>query len=428
VTARGLLAAVAVDAGLLRRRRELRLLILGQTVSEFGSQLTMVALPVQAYRLTGSTVAVGLIGAAELVPILLLALLGGALADAFDRRRLVQGAEVAAALVAGGLAVNALAPQPRLWVLYVAAALMAAASAIRRPPLDALLPRLVAREELKAATALKWGILELATVGGPALAGVLIAAAGLPVAYGLDVATFALSLAALAAMRTPPPPEDAERPSLRGVIEGIRYARSRQELVGTYAVDINAMFFGMPMALFPALAGRYGGTEVVGLLYAAPGVGALVAMATSGWAARVHRHGAAVVIAASGWGVAIVVFGLAQALWLALLSLAVAGGMDAVSGVFRGTIWNETIPDRLRGRLAGVEMISWSTGPLLGNAEAGIAATLVGLRTSVVAGGALCVAGSVALALALPRFWRYDARAAAAVPPPRPEPMGASRP
>jgi MFS family permease len=202
------------------------------------------------------------------------------------------------------------------------------------------------------------------------------------------------------------------------VAEGLRYAASRQELVGTYVVDINAMFFGMPMALFPALAERYGGTAVVGLLFAAPGAGSILATLTSGWAARVHRHGRAVVLAAAGWGAAIVGFGLAHALWLALLCLAVAGGADAVSGIFRATIWNETIPDRLRGRLAGVEMISWSTGPMLGNTEAGLAAGLFGLEASVVAGGVLCLAGSFALAAALPRFWSYVSPGAPVLVPP----------
>jgi MFS family permease len=187
---------------------------------------------------------------------------------------------------------------------------------------------------------------------------------------------------------------------------------SRQDLIGSYVVDINAMFFGMPFALFPALAADYGGTAVVGLLFAAPGVGALVAMLTSGWSRHVHHHGRAIVFGAAGWGVAIAGFGLAHELWLALVCLALAGAGDAISGVFRGTLWNETIPDRLRGRLAGLEMISWSSGPTLGNAEAGIAARVVGLRHSVVLGGALCVAGSVVLAALLPRFWNYDSRAA----------------
>jgi MFS family permease len=400
---RRLLATLAVDAGLLRRRPALALLIGAQTLSELGSALILVALPVQVFRLTGSTVAVGLLGVAELVPIIALALVGGALADAFDRRALIRLAELSSAVIVGLLAINA----THVWVVFAGAALLSAVTAVRRPPMDALVPRLVERDELKAAVAVQWGLVDIALVAGPSLGGVLIASAGLSVAYVAAAGTFAGALGVLGALRTPPPPEDAEPFSVRGVAEGLRYAASRQELVGTYVVDIIAMFFGMPMALFPALAERYGGTAVVGLLYAAPGAGSIVATLTSGWAARVHRHGRAVVLAAAGWGVAIVGFGLAHVLWLALACLAVAGGADAVSGIFRATIWNETIPDRLRGRLAGVEMISWSTGPMLGNAESGLAAGLVGLEASVVAGGVLCVAGSFALAAALRRFWRY---------------------
>jgi MFS family permease len=405
-----LLAAVAVDVGLLRRRREYRLLVFGQSVSDLGSMITFVAIPVQTFQITDSSVAVGLLGVAEFVPILALALLGGALADAFDRRRLVMIAETGALLVVAGLVANSLLPDPQLWVLYVAAALIAACTAIRRPPLDALMPRLVEREELKTASALQWAVHNLAHMIGPAVGGVLIATAGAATTYTVDLATFAVSLAALARMRTPPPPE-GEQLGLRAIGEGLRYAVSRQELIGTYVVDINAMFFGMPLALFPEFAQHYGGGAVVGLLYAAPPAGAVVATLTSGWTRHVHRHGRAVVLAAAGWGVAIVVFGVAGVLWLALLALALAGAADAVSGIFRATIWNETIPDRLRGRLAGVEMISWSSGPLLGNAEAGLARAAVGLRSSVVAGGVMCVVGSFVLAAALPRLWGYDSRA-----------------
>jgi MFS family permease len=191
----------------------------------------------------------------------------------------------------------------------------------------------------------------------------------------------------------------------------VRYAASRQELVGTYLVDMNAMFFGMPMALFPAIAKGYGGAEVLGLLYAAPSAGSIVVTLTSGWTRHVHRHGRAVAFGAAAWGVAIAAFGFADVLWLALACLAIAGGMDTISGIFRATIWNETIPDHLRGRLAGVEMISWSSGPLLGDAEAGALAALTSVRASVVAGGAACIVGTVALVLALPRFWGYDSRA-----------------
>jgi MFS family permease len=405
------LRAVALDAGLLRRRREYRLLIAGQVTSELGSMVTFVALPYECFRLTHSTVAVGLLGAAEFVPILVLALVGGALADAFDRRRLIQLAEVGALVACAALVVNATLDDPHVWVLFAASALMAACTAIRRPPLDALVPRLVERDELKAASALQWALADTATLCGPALAGLLIATTGFAATYAVDGATFLASLASLAVIRTPPPPPDAEPPSLRGILEGMRYASRRPELIGTYVIDMNAMFFGMPMALFPALAQRYGGAEVVGLMYAAPSAGSVVATITSGWARGVHRHGRAIVFAAAGWGLAIVGFGLAHALWLALVCLAVAGGMDAISGLFRGVMWNETIPDALRGRLAGLEMLSWSSGPTLGNAEAGAAAALVGLRSSVVLGGLLCLGGSAAIAAALPAFWRYDARA-----------------
>jgi MFS family permease len=287
---------------------------------------------------------------------------------------------------------------------------MAAATAIRRPPLVSLVPRLVERDELKAAAALHWSLADAAMLTGPAIAGLVIAGAGFGAAYAVDAATFAAALGTLAVIRTPPPPPDAAPPSWRGVAEGIRYAGSRPEIIGTYVVDMNAMFFGIPLALFPAISQRYGGAEVVGLMYAAPSAGSLLATITSGWARHVHRHGRAIVYAAAAYGLAIVGFGLSGALWLALVCLAFSGGADAISGLFRGVIWNETIPDSLRGRLAGLEMLSWSSGPTLGNAEAGAAAAWLGVRASVVVGGVVCVAGSGAIAAALPRFWHYDAR------------------
>ena len=270
------------------------------------------------------------------------------------------------------------------------------------------------RDELKAASALQFSFHNMASLAGPALAGLLIAGAGLTFTYGVDVVSFAASLVVLNAMRTPPPPPDAEPPSWRTIREGLRYATSRQDLVGTYLVDMNAMFFGMPMALFPAIAKGYGGPEVLGLLYAAPSAGSIAVTLTSGWTARVHRHGRAVAYGAALWGVAIVGFGFADALWLAVACLVVAGAMDTISGIFRSAIWNETIPDHLRGRLAGMEMISWSSGPLLGDAEAGLLAALTSVRASVVSGGIACVVGTVALAVALPRFWGYDSRRHAA--------------
>jgi MFS family permease len=407
---RQLLRLATMDVGPLRRRRDFRLLWIGQGVSFFGSMITYVALPYQAYQLSGSSLVVGLLGLAELAPLLVAAFIGGALADAVDRRRMMQVTELLFAAASMVLVANALLPHPQLWLLFVMSALLATLDGLQRPSLDALTPRLVERDELPAAGALASFRMTIGMIAGPAVGGVLVATVGLPATYAVDVATFAVSLIALRMMRAVPPPAEAEPPSLARIREGLRYARSRPELMGTYIVDIVAMFFGMPMALFPAAATHLGGAGVLGLLYAAPAVGSLLATLTSGWVAHVHRHGAGVCIAAAVWGVGIIGFGLAPGLALALLGLVVAGGADMVSGIFRGTIWNQTIPDHLRGRLAGIEQVSYSTGPLLGNVESGAVAAFAGVRVSIVSGGVLCVAGVIVAAFALPAFWRYDAR------------------
>jgi MFS family permease len=294
-------------------------------------------------------------------------------------------------------------------VLLLMAALFAALSAIHRPALEALTPRLVDPKQLPAVSALSSLRYNFNFIIGPAIAGIIAASLGAAAAFTIDAATYFVSIITLLLIRSVPVPVDAERASLRSVIEGLKYARSRQELLGTYLIDLNAMFFGMPMALFPALAESFGGASV-GLFYTMPAVGSLAVTLTSGWTNRIDKHGLAVTIAAMVWGLAIIGFGLAGRLWLALLFLVLAGAADMVSGLFRMTIWNQTIPDHLRGRLASIEMISYSTGPYLGNAEAGLVASLFGLRASVVSGGVLCVVGSGLLALLLPAFIRYEGR------------------
>lgn len=398
-----------MDIAPLRRHRDFRLLFIGRLVSSFGNMITFVAVPYQVYHLTRSPAAVGLLGLTELIPLIAFAFIGGALADAHDRRRMVLLTELALAAISAALLVNALLPHQQLWLLYAAAAVMSGLDALQRPSLDALLPRLVDRDELTAAAALSALRGTVGMVAGPALAGVLIAAIGLGGAYAVDVVTFAISLVALRLMRAVPPAPDAAPPGLRRVLEGVRYARSRPELLGTYAVDMLAMFFGMPAALFPALAMQFGGPGVLGLFYSALAVGGLVVTVTSGWTGRVHRHGLAVIAAALAWGAAIALFGLVHSFPLALCCLALAGAADSLSGLFRTTIWNQSVPDTLRGRLAGIELLSYASGPALGNVESGLVAGLLTVRASVVSGGVLCVVG-VAL-LALPQFRRYDARA-----------------
>jgi MFS family permease len=406
-----------VDIGVLRRSRDLRLLICGRLVSYTGSMITYVALPYQAYRLTHSTLVVGLLGLAELAPLLVTALVGGALADARDRRKMVLRTEVCSVVITALLVVNASLGKPRVWPLFVLSALFATVDGLQRPSLDGLLPRVVEREDLPAAIALSEAQTELCVIAGPALGGVVIASLGLPWAYGIDVVSFAASLLAMLLMRASPAPPDAAPPNLRSIAAGWRYARTRPELLGTYLVDINAMLFGMPIAVLPAFATQFGGPRVLGLLYAAPSLGGLVAAVLSGWTASVHRHGRAVCLSAMVWGAAIAGFGFAHQLWLALVLLVVAGAGDGVSGLFRQRMWTETIPDELRGRLAGIEMLSYSTGPLLGNVEAGGVASATSVRFSIASGGILCVAGTVVVAALLPAFLRYDARRQAPEPP-----------
>lgn len=405
----GIVSTFAVDLSPLRVSRDYRLLFSSQTISFFGSMMSYVVLPWQMYQLTHSSLAVGLLGVAEFVPTITMAFVGGALADYVDRRRMVLTTESLMAVNSAALVLNSLLTHPHVWVLFMCAITIAGLNGLKRPSLEALTPRLVPPEMMSAVSALRAIGSTLGGIAGPALGGVLATSLGPAAAYSIDLSTFMVSLLALWMMRATPPPLNADRPSLRSLAEGFRYARSRQELMGTYLIDMNAMFFGMPMALFPAIATRFGGASV-GLLYAAPSVGAFAASIASGWSARINRHGLAVTIAAAIWGLAIVGFGFANRLSLALFLLAVAGGADMVSGLFRMTIWNQTIPDHLRGRLAGIEMVSYMSGPMLGNAEAGIVASLFSIRTSVVSGGILCVLGTGLLAVAYPAFIRYDGR------------------
>lgn len=410
----GLLRGLAIDFSPLRTSREFRLLWTGQVVSFLGSQITYVALQFQVYEMTRSTFLVGLMALCELVPLLTMAFVGGALADAVDRRRLVLITEALLALVPLGLLLNVTVGEPRVWPLYVLAAFAAALDGLGRPSLWALMPRLVTKEQLPAATALHGLYVNLGAVAGPATGGLVVAALGLPGTYALDIATFTFSLVTIAAMKATPPPEDAERPSLQGIVEGFRYARSRPVLMGTYLIDFNAMIFGMPTAVFPALAferfARHGlePATVLGLLNGAPYAGALLCTATSGWVRRVRRHGVAILWSVGIWGVAITAFGFATSLWVALPLLAVAGAGDFVSATFRSTIWNQTIPDSIRGRLAGIELANVASGPLLGNVEAGAVARWRGAQFSIVSGGIACLVGAALLAWRMPEFVRYE--------------------
>jgi MFS family permease len=408
---RGLLARIAVDIRPLRESRDFRRLWFGVGISAIGSQVTTVAIPFQLYDETRSTLLVGMLGLAALAPLLIVPIYGGAVADAVDRRRLLLLSDVAQLLVTGGLLINALLPNPSVWFLFVAEALGTAAYGFQRPARNALTPRLVRDDQLLAAIAVEDVVFTLARVAGPVMAGVLIAVVGLAGAYAIDMATFAASLAAIWLLPPVPPAPDADRPSLQSILDGFRYVGRRKVLLGIFVVDTNAMVFGMPRALFPAFAEKLGGGPgVLGLLYAAPFAGALVASLTSGWMMRVRRQGLGVCVAAAAWGAAIALVGIAEATWFALVFLAAAGAADFISAVLRSNILLTVTPDSMRGRLSGIELAQVAGAPEIGNVEAGIVASLTSVRTSIVSGGLLTVAGTVAVAAAIPALVRYDAR------------------
>jgi MFS family permease len=409
----GRLRRLAIDLGPLRRYPAFRRLFIGQTVSTFGSEIAAVAAPFQLFQLTHSTLQVGLLSLCELFPFLTLTIVGGAIADAVDRRRLLFVTEILLALVAVGFAANASLEHPRVWAIYVLVTLAMSIFSLGVAGMNSVIPRLVERHELAAANAIENVYGSTTNVAGPALGGVLIAVLGLRGAYLLDAGTFAASLWSVWRLPPLPPAHDAERPSLSTIAEGFRFVRSKKVLLGMFLADSNAMVFGMPRALFPALALHrfHGGAGILGLMYAAPYAGALVSSVLSGWMTHVRRQGLIVAIAAGLWGVAITAFGFAGSLWLALLLLAAAGAADNVSAVLRGTILWTVTPDELRGRVSGIEFAQVAATPALGNVEAGIVASLTSLRFSIVSGGLACVAGTVLVALAVPAFIRYDARA-----------------
>ena len=398
----------------LRKHRDYRLLYTGQLVSMFGSMITYVAVPYQVFELTHSSFLVGMLGASQLIPLLLFALWGGAYADAMDRRKLLIASEIVMTAGSLALAINGILAHSSVVLIFAVSAIMSACNGFHRPALDAMTPRLVDREDLTAVSALNFFRFSISAIGGPALGGVCMAALGYPVTYMIDVLSFLVSLISLAAIRRMPPSDRAGRPGIQSIVEGLKYALGRPELIGTYVVDMVAMTFAMPIALFPSMAAVWGGAKAAGWLYSAMSFGSLFTTIFSGWTSKVNRHGAAVVIAAAIWALAIVFVGFSSSLPLAVLCLAMAGAADSVSGVFRGTIWNETIPSDLRGRLAGVEMISYLSGPLLGNARAGWVASISSNTTSIVSGGVICFVGVLLCIPLLPAFWNYHASRRAA--------------
>jgi MFS family permease len=411
----GIARHVVLDVSPLRQSRDFRYLITGQLISELGSQLTTVAVPYQVYLLTHhSSLAVGLASLTQVVPLLAGSLFGGSLADVIDRRLLLLVTQLLMAASIAGLAINT-DLGPSLWPLFVLPALAQGFSATGDAGRSAMVPNLVGHSEVSTANAMFQVLFQVGTVVGPAVAGLLLAGAGIKFVYWLDVTGLGAAVVAvfLMAPQRPAPGASTHPPGLRSIVEGLSFVRGRQEIQGAYLLDISAMVFGMPRALFPALATTVfgGGARTLGFLYAAPGAGALIGALTTGWVGRVRRQGRAVIIAVLVWGAAITCFGLVRSLPLALGLLAVAGCADVISAVFRSTIIQLAVPDALRGRLMGLQTAVVSGGPRIGDAESGAVAAAFGDTTSVVSGGLACIVGALLLAKALPGFRRQRASA-----------------
>ena len=411
--------------------RGFRAMFASRTVAYLGSQAAEVALLVQAQRLTGSPLVVGTLGLAELVPLVVFGLYGGVLADRFDRRALMRWCEPGLAACAVLLLVNALLPRPQLWPLYVISALMMALASLQRPAFEAATPRLVPRAQLTAASAMMSLTVNASVLVGSSLGGVLAAAPGPWLVYGIDAAGFGLSFLLLSRLPALPPvheetagdsggPAQASGPALKEILVGLRYAVSRRDLLGSYLADLAAMIFAYPNAMLPFLAAELHAPWSAGLMFAAPSAGAFAVSATSGWMPRVRRHGLAIALSAAGWGVAMGLVGLAPGLPVVLVLLALAGGADECSGVFRDAMWKQSIPDQLRGRMAGIELLSYAAGPPAGQLRSGAVAAVTSVRFSLVSGGLACVAGVGLVLAALPAFRQYTAPAGAWLDDPEP--------
>jgi predicted MFS family arabinose efflux permease len=418
---------VIVDLEPLRASRDLRLLIVGNVVSGLGTQAALVALPYQLYTQTGSAFLTGLLGAVELGPLVAMSLLGGAIADRSDRRRLLLLDQIALAASAGALAALAFVGSPPIAALYVLGGLVAGFGAVQNVTRSAILPNLVAPERLRSALALSFGLYQLTLVIGPGIGGLLIGVLGVGWAYALDAATCLATVFTVLAIRPQPPQtEEVERPPvLHSIAEGLRYVRGNQALVGSFAIDLVAMTFGMPRALFAVLAVSvyHAGAEGTGLLYAAVSAGATVAALTTGWIEHARRLGMIVIYAVVVWGAAIAGAGIVSSLWPAAALLAVAGAADSVSAVCRSSINQMVTPDAMRGRMSSVFSLVVTSGPRLGDVESGTVAGLAGARFSVASGGLACIAGVFVVVAAFPALARFDAEevlAARAAPSPAP--------
>jgi MFS family permease len=408
----GRLRHLTVDIAPLRDSRQFRLLFIGQLISLVGRQITVVAVPYQVYVLTHSSLQVGLLGVVQLVPFVLFSLVAGTIADQVDRRRLLLLTQVLLAITSLLFVFGALYGHPPLWYLYAVTAAAAGISAIDQPARSATVPNLVSRQQLASAVSLNFGLFQLGTIAGPAVGGIVIARVGLPIAYTIDVVTFAAAIVAVFMLSPQVPIGRRPESPLSAIMAGFAFLRRTPVITGGYAADLSAMILSMPRALFPALALSvyHVGPSGLGLLYSAPGVGAVAGSVFSGFIAHARHPGRIVLYAVAGWGVAITLFGLATSIWLAVVLLAVAGAADAFSAIARNVIQQTLAPDRLRGRLSAVYSMVVASGPYLGDTRAGAVGSALSAEFADVTGGLMCLAACLVVRFAFPQMWRFDAR------------------
>lgn len=400
---------MAVDARSLRDSVPFRRLWVGQLISLVGRQITLVAVPFQVYSITRSALDVGLLGIVQAVPLICGSLGGGAIADRFDRRRVLLITQLCLAACSALLATGAYLGNPPLLGIYGVVAIAALVGAVDSPTRTAIIPNLVGADRLAGALSLNIVLFQTALVAGPAIGGLVIAHLGLAEAYSVDVVTFSAAL--IAVVLLPPQGHGArerERP-VAAILRGLKFAKGQPLILGGFAMDLAAMIFGLPRAVFPVLAATtfHAGAQGLGLLYSAPGFGAVVAALLSGPVARSRRLGRIIVVSIAAWGVVVIVFGFATSLWVALVLLAVAGGADSLSSVCRNTMMQRIAPDELRGRLTSLYFMVVAGGPYLGDVETGVVANAFGAEVAIVSGGALCLVGLGAAAAAFPSVWRY---------------------
>ncbi|CAN2234192.1 MFS transporter [Candidatus Planktophila versatilis] len=402
------MAKHSIDLTPLKKYPDFRNLWAAGLISYLGSMITYVAIPFQIKELTNSYLAVGIVGVIELVPLIVFGLYGGVLADSVNRKKMVWATEAGAMLLVALLLANSMLWEPKVWVIYIAAGLFAVVDGLQRPSADAMLPRLVGHQDLPAATALMSLRWQLGLIVGPTVGGIIFSTFSISAGFAVDMATYVVALVFLARVRSMPSSKEAKKPSLAALLDGVKYAFSRQDLIGTYIIDLAAMTLAMPMALYPFWADQLNAPWALGMFYSAITVGSVLVTVTSGWTTRYRFHGRAVILAAIGWGLAIAVAGLSTSLVLVLLFLTIAGAFDMISALFRANMWNQTIPDHFRGRLAGIELLSYSVGPLAGQLRAATIASATSLSFSVTSGGILCAIVVAFLAFFLPKMWKYD--------------------